>query len=131
MIGLPLYKEISPLRTESVRPSGRNDLRSCGYTTTVRYRSCRAEAAGTDAGVETSRRIGRNRLDLLVFGEASPLRPSIRRDFGRSDLHSLETASPTRYWSFRANVLSREISPDVLEVIGMRTPGRLTISIAL
>jgi hypothetical protein len=43
--------------------------------------------------------------------EASPFRPSTCRAFSRSDLDSLETASPARYGSFRANVVGREISP--------------------
>ena len=53
---------------------------------------------------------GRHRSGPPISEEASPLRLSIRRDFGRSDLDSSRSASPARYWSFRANVVSREIS---------------------
>ena len=75
------------------------------------------------SGVETSLRIWRDRADLLVFGEASPLRPSVRRDFGRSDLHSLGRASPAHHRSYRAE-RSRDISTASATLIRDASPRR-------
>ena len=95
MFGTTVGPDCCPGRREKSRPASRTRSGRSGER--------------SPAGVRGSPRIRATPIGPANSEEASPLRLSIRRDFGRSDLDSSRSASPARYWSFRANVVSREI----------------------
>ena len=102
-IGFPLVKQMSPLRADGCQPSGRHDLCSIRAATTARQAG---HVERRRRGAEPASDLSSNWATPIGHAdprEASPLRPSVRRDFGRSDLYSLETASLLHYRSCRAD----------------------------